>query len=166
MFRITLPRFKLTNVSFATQATSIEEIPIVCEFPDVFPEDLPGLPLKRNVEFAIELRPSTTLISQRPYKMPPNELAELKIQLKGLLDKGLIQPSTSEWGCSTLFVKKKDQSLRMCIDYRPLNAVTIKNKYPLPRIDFYLINCLRLRYFQRLILDQGTTRSEFAPKIF
>jgi len=67
--------------------------------------------------------------------MPPNELAELKNQLKELLDKGFIWPSSSEWGCLALFVKKKDQSLRMCVDYRPLNAVTIKNKYPLPRID-------------------------------
>jgi hypothetical protein len=80
------------------------------------------------VEFAIELKPGTIPMSRRPYKMPPNELVELKIQLKGLLDKGLIRPSTSEWGSSALFVKKKDQSLRMCIDYRPLNVVTIKNK--------------------------------------
>jgi hypothetical protein len=84
MFRITLPRFKLTNVSFATQATSIKEIPVVYEFPDVFREDLLGLPPKRDVEFAIELKRGTAPISRRPYKMPPNELAELKIQLKGL----------------------------------------------------------------------------------
>jgi hypothetical protein len=96
MFRITLPRFKLTNVSFATQATSMEEIPVVCEFPDVFLEDLPGLPPKRDVEFAIELKSGTAPISRRPYKMPPNELIKLKIQLKGQLDKGLIRPSTSE----------------------------------------------------------------------
>jgi hypothetical protein len=132
MFQTTLPCFKLTNVSFATQATSMEEIPIVCEFPDVFPEDLPGLLPKRDVEFAIELKLSTAPIYRRPYKMPQNELAELKIQLKGLLDKGLIRPSTSKWGSPALFVKKKDKSLRMCIDYHPLNAVTIKNKFPLP----------------------------------
>jgi hypothetical protein len=89
---------------------------------------LPVFPPKRDVEFAIELKPGTIPMSRRPYKMPPNELVELKIQLKGLLDKGLIRPSTSEWGSSALFVKKKDQSLRMCIDYRPLNVVTIKNK--------------------------------------
>ena len=67
--------------------------------------------------------------------MPPNELAELKVQLQGLLEKGLIRPCSSPWGCPTLFVKKKDKSLRMCVDYRLLNVVTIKNKYPLPRID-------------------------------
>jgi hypothetical protein len=89
-----------------------------------------------DVEFAIELIPRTPPISRRPYQMPPNELAELKKQLQDLLTKGLIHPSSSEWGCPALFVKKKkDNSLRMCVDYRPLNAVTIKNKYPLPRID-------------------------------
>jgi len=110
----------------------LPQIPVVCEFLDVFLEELPGLPPDREVEFAIELIPGTTPISRRPYQMLPNELAELKTQLKELLDKGFIRPSSSEWGCPTLFVKKKDQSLRMCVDYRPLNAVTIKNKYPLP----------------------------------
>jgi hypothetical protein len=108
---------------------------MVCEFPDVFPNDLPGLPPDRDVEFKIELIPGTTPISRRPYRMPPNELAELENQLGELLQKGLIRPSSSPWGCPAIFVKKKDQSLRMCVDYRPLNAVTIKNKYPLPRID-------------------------------
>ena len=112
----------------------LPQIPVVCEFPDVFLEELPGLPPDREVEFAIELIPGTAPISRRPYRMPPNELAELKNQLRELLDKGFIRPS-SEWGCPALFVKKKDQSLRMFVDYRPLNAVTIKNKYPLPRLD-------------------------------
>jgi hypothetical protein len=99
----------------------------------VFLEELPGLPLDRDVEFAIELIPGTAPISRRPYRMPPNELAKLKKQLQELLKKGLIHPSSSEWGCPALFVKKKkDNSLRMCVDYRPLNAMTIKNKYPLP----------------------------------
>jgi len=84
------------------------------------------------VEFTIELQPGTAPISRRPYQMPPNELAELKKQLQELLDKGYIRPSTSPWGCPALFVKKKDESLRLCVDYRLLNAVTIKNKYPLP----------------------------------
>ena len=79
------------------------------------------------MEFKIELVPGMAPISRRPYRMPPNELAELKIQLQKLLDKGLIQPSSSPWTCLALFVKKKDKSLRMCVDYRPLNAVTIKN---------------------------------------
>jgi hypothetical protein len=114
---------------------AITDIPVVCEYPDVFQDDLPGMPPDRDIEFIIELQPGTAPISKRPYRMPPNELAELKIQLHDLLDKGFIRPSISPWGCPALFVKKKDHSLRLCVDYRPLNAVTIKNKYPLPRID-------------------------------
>ena len=82
----------------------------------MFPEELPGLPLDRDVEFRIELVHSTAPISRRPYRMPPKELAELKIQLQELLDKGLIRPSSSPWGCPALFVKKKDKSLPMCVD--------------------------------------------------
>ena len=151
-------------------------IPLVCEFPDVFPDDLPGLPPDRDVEFKIELIPGTAPISRRPYRMPPNELVELKTQLNELLKKGLIRPSSSPWGCSAIFVKKKDQSLRMCVDYRPLNVVTIKNKYPLPRIDilfdqlskeiFCLISCLKPRYSPRLICDLGTIRSRFVLKMY
>jgi hypothetical protein len=113
----------------------VERIPVVCEYPDVFPDELPGMPPDREIEFAIELQPGTAPISKRPYRMPPAELAELKKQLQELLDKGFIRPSTSPWGCPALLVKKKEESLRLCVDYRPLNAVTIKNKYPLPRID-------------------------------
>ena len=113
----------------------LEGIPVVCEYSDVFPEELPGMPPDRDVEFVIELQPGTAPISRRPYRMTPSELAELKIQLQELQDKGFIRPSTSPWGCPALFVKKKDQGLRLCVDYRPLNVVTIKNKYPLPRID-------------------------------
>jgi hypothetical protein len=109
------------------QAKALADIPIVSEFPDVFPNDLPGLPPDRDVEFKIELLPSTAPISRRPYRMPPNELAELKVQLNELLKKGLIRPSSSPWGCPTIFVKKKDQLLWMCVVYRPLNAVTVKN---------------------------------------
>jgi hypothetical protein len=93
------------------------------------------MPPDRDVEFVNELQPGTAPISKRPYRMPPKELAELTTQLQELLDKGYIRPSSSRWGCPALFVKKKDGSLRLFVDYRPLNAVTIKNKYPLPRID-------------------------------
>jgi hypothetical protein len=96
----------------------IQDILIVCEFSDVFPEDLPGLPPERNVEFVIELKPGTAPISRRSYRMPPNELAELKTQLQDLLEKGFIQPSSSPWGCPAIFVKKKDQTLWMCMDYK------------------------------------------------
>jgi hypothetical protein len=118
-----------------TTAQNLEDIHVACEFPDVFPEDLPGMPSNWDVEFTTELQPSTAPISRRPYKMTPKELAELKVQLKKLLDKGYIRPSSSPWGCLALFVKKKDQSLSLCIDYRPLNAITVKNKYLLPYID-------------------------------
>jgi hypothetical protein len=100
-----------------TTAQNLEDIPVACEFPDVFPEDLSGMPLDRDVEFIIELQPGTSRISIRPYKMTPKELAELKVQLNELLNKGYIRPSSSPWGCPTLFVKKKDQSLRLCVDY-------------------------------------------------
>jgi hypothetical protein len=124
-----------TSALHHTVAQNLEGIPVSCNFLDIFLEDLPDMPLDRDVEFTIELQPSTTHISRRPYKMTLKELAELKVQLKELLDKGYIRLSSSPWGCPALFVKKKDQSLRLCVDYRPLNAVTIKNKYPLPRID-------------------------------
>ena len=108
---------------------------MVREYEDVFPEELPGLPPPREIEFSIELVPGTQPISIPPYRMAPAEMKELKNQLQELTDKGFIRPSTSPWGALVLFVKKKDGSLRMCIDYRQLNKATVKNKYPLPRID-------------------------------
>jgi hypothetical protein len=113
-------------------AQNLEDILLACEFPDVFLEDIPDMPPDWDMEFTIELQPGTAPISRRPHKMTPKELAELKIQLKELLDKGYIHPCSLPWGCPALFVKKKDQSLRLCVDYLPLNVVTIKNKYPLP----------------------------------
>jgi hypothetical protein len=144
----------------------IQDIPVVCEFPDVFPEDLPGLPLERDVEFVIELKPGTAPVSRRSYRMPPNELAELKTQLQDLLEKGFIRPSSSPWGCPTIFVKKKDQTLRMCMDYRPLNEVTVKNKYPLPRIDILFDQLTGARDFPRLTSGRVTIRSVSDPKIY
>ena len=112
----------------------LKDIPIVKEFPDVFLEELPGLPLDREIEFSIELLPGTGPISKASYRLAPAKLRELKL-LQDLLDKGFIRPSVSPWGAPVLFIKKKDGSLRLCIDYRELNKVTVKNKYPLPRID-------------------------------
>ena len=117
------------------EGTTIEDIQIVNEYPDVFPEELPSMPPERDIEFIIELLPRTAPIAKRPYRMGVNELAELKKQIRELLDKGYVQPSSSPWGAPILFVEKKDGTQRMCIDYRSLNEVTIKNKYPLPRID-------------------------------
>ena len=91
---------------------------MVCEYADVFSVDLPGMPPDRNIEFVIELQPGTAPISKRPYRMPPKELAELRIQLQELLDKGFIHPSASPWGCPALFVRKKYDSLRLCVDYQ------------------------------------------------
>ena len=108
---------------------------MVCEFPDVFPDDLPGMPPDREVEFSIELLPGTAPIAKRQYRMAPVEQEELKKNIDELLAKGYILPSSSPWASLVLFVEKKDGAKRMCVDYRALNAVTIKNKYPLPRID-------------------------------
>jgi hypothetical protein len=113
------------------------------------------MPPDRDIEFAIELQPETAPISKRPYRMPPAELAELKKQLQELLDKGFNRPSTSPWGCPALFVKKKDESLRLCVDYRPLNAVTIKNKYLLPRIDVLFDQLVGAKVFSKIDLRSG-----------
>ena len=113
----------------------MEDILIIKEFPDVFPDDISGLPPDREVEFTIDLIPGTEPISIPPYMMSLAELRELKAQLEELLSKGFIRPSTSPWGAPVLFVKKKDGSLWLCIDYRKLNRVTIRNQYPLLRID-------------------------------
>ena len=108
---------------------------VVCEYEDVFSKELPGLPPPRDVDFRIELHPGTSPISMTPHRMALIELQELKVQIQELLGKGFIRPSTSPWGAPVLFAKKKDETLRLCIDYRQLNRVTIKNRYPLPRID-------------------------------
>jgi hypothetical protein len=130
---------------------------------DVFPDELPGLPPDRDVEFVIELQPGTALVSKRSYRMPPKELAELKKQLQELLDKGYIHPSSSPWGCPALFVKKKDGSMRLCVDYRPLNAVTIKNKYLLPRIDVLFDQLAGAKVFSKSDLQSGYHQIKIRP---
>ncbi|KAM2294350.1 hypothetical protein ACFX1S_034260 [Malus domestica] len=153
---------------------SVEEVGVVRHYPDVFPDDLPGLPPNRDVEFSIDLLPGTDLISLTPYRMAPAELRELKIQLQELIDKGFIQPSTSPWGALVLFVRKKDGTLRLCIDYRQLIRVTIKNRYPLPRIDdlfdqlegacvFSKID-LRSGYYQLKIKDEDVPKTAFRTR--
>ncbi|GJT10115.1 putative reverse transcriptase domain-containing protein, partial [Tanacetum coccineum] len=113
----------------------LEDVPIVRDFPEVFPEDLSGLPPTRQVEFQIDLVPGAAPVARAPYRLAPSEMKELSEQLQELSDKGFIRPSSSPWGAPVLFVKKKDGSFRMCIDYRELNKLTMKNRYPLPRID-------------------------------
>jgi len=110
----------------------VSNVPIVREFPDVFPDELSGVPPEIEVEVTIDVLLGTSPIAQSPYRMAPAELAELNIQLQELLNKGFIRSSNSPWGAPMLFVKKKDGTLRLCIDYKQLNRVTIKNKYPLP----------------------------------
>jgi hypothetical protein len=149
--------------AYVTITSHLDEIPVVCEYPDVFPEELPGMPPDREVEFVIELQPGTAPISKRPYRMPPKELAELKKQLQELLDKGYIHPSSSPWGCPTVFVKKKDGSLRLRVDYKPLNAVTIKNKYPLPRIDVLFDQFTGAKVFSKIDLRSGYHQIKIRP---
>ncbi|GKG01462.1 hypothetical protein Tco_0306167 [Tanacetum coccineum] len=123
----------------ANEPTLID-IPIVCDFEDVFSDDLLGLPPQRQVEFRIDLIPGAAPVAKSPYRLAPSEMQELSEQLQELQDKGFIRPSHSPWGAPVLFVKKKDGSFRMCIDYRELKKLTIKNRYPLPRIDDCLTN--------------------------
>ena len=119
----------LTSLFFdEIESALIEFPPVICEYSDIFPKDLLGLPPVREIEFSIDLVPGTSSISIPPYRMAPVELKELKTQLEDLQSRGFIRPSTSPWGAPVLFAKKKDGSLRLCIDYRKLNHVTIKNK--------------------------------------
>ncbi|KAG7567925.1 Zinc finger CCHC-type superfamily [Arabidopsis thaliana x Arabidopsis arenosa] len=135
-------------------SAELKDIPIANEFSDVF-EAVSGLPPDRSDPFTIELEPGTTPISKAPYRMAPAEMAELKKQLEELLDKGFIRPSSSPWGAPVLFVKKKDGSFRLCIDYRGLNRVTVKNKYPLPRIDELLDQLRGAKWFSKIDLASG-----------
>ncbi|GJR11306.1 putative reverse transcriptase domain-containing protein [Tanacetum coccineum] len=113
----------------------LDDIRVVRDFPEVFPDDLSSLPPVREIEFCIDLIPSASPVVRSPYRLAPSEMLELLNQLKELQEKGFIRPSHSPWGAPVLFVKKKDGAMRMCIDYRELNKLTIKNRYPLPRID-------------------------------
>ena len=147
---------------------ALEIVPVVCDFPDVFPEELPGMPPDRAVEFVIGLEPGTTPISKRPYKMGQGELAELKKHLDEQERLGFIQPSTSPWGSPTIFVKKKDTTERLCVDYRGVNAKTIRNKYPLPRINDLFDQLAGAKVFSKLDLRSGyhqiKIRKEDIPK--
>jgi hypothetical protein len=153
----------LHSCTYAIIDIKVKDIPVVCEYPDVFPDNLPGMPPDRDIKFIIELQPGTAPISKRPYRMPPNELAELKIQLQDLLDKGFIRPSASPWGCPAPSVKKKDNSLRLCVDYRPLNGVTIKNNYPLPRIDILFDQLAGAKVFSKIDLRSGYHQIKIRP---
>ena len=138
---------------------------------DIFSDELPGLPPQRVVDFGIKLHPGTSPISMTPHRMALVGLQKLRVQLQELLDKGFIRPSTSPWGASVLFAKNKDKTLRLCIDYRQLNRVTIKNRYPLPRIDdlfdqlrgarVYSKVDLRIGYHQLRVRDTDIPKTAF-----
>ncbi|GJZ10323.1 putative reverse transcriptase domain-containing protein [Tanacetum coccineum] len=126
----------------------LEDVPVICDFPKVFLNELPVLPPSRQVEFRIDLVLGVAPVVRAPYRLAPSEMRELSAQLQELLEKGFIHPSSSPWGAPVLFVKKKDGSFRMCIDYRELNKLTVKNRYPLPRIDnlFNQLEAFRTQY--------------------
>jgi hypothetical protein len=136
-----------------TKAIALEDIRVVQDYPDVFLKELPGMPSDRDIEF--QLLPGTPPISKRPYRMPVNGLVELKKQIAELQSKGFIRPSSSPWGAPVLFVEKKDGTQRMCIDYRSLNEVTIKNKYLLPRIEDLFDQMKGASVFSKIDLRSG-----------
>ncbi|GJV16189.1 putative reverse transcriptase domain-containing protein [Tanacetum coccineum] len=146
----------------------LEDVPVVQEFPEVFPEDLPGIPPTRQVEFRIDLVPGATPVARAPYRLAPSEMKELAEQLQELTDKGFIRPSSSPWGAPVLFVKKKDGSFRMCIDYKELNKLTVKNRYPLPRIDDLFDQLQGSSIYSKIDLRSGyhqlRVREEDIPK--
>nr|GEV91807.1 putative reverse transcriptase domain, aspartic peptidase domain protein [Tanacetum cinerariifolium] len=147
--------FLATIHDTTSDVPSIHGQPIVSEFPDVLPDELPGIPPVREVEFNIELILGAEPISKAPYRMAPIELKELKDQLQELLERGFSRPSVSPWGAPVLFVKKKDGSIRLCIDYRELNKITIRNRYPLLRIDGLFDQLQGAMHFSKIDLRSG-----------
>ncbi|GJU03467.1 putative nucleotidyltransferase, ribonuclease H [Tanacetum coccineum] len=133
----------------------MEDVPVIHDFLEVFPEELLGLPPPRQVEFRIDLVPGAAPVARAPYRLAPSEMKELSVQLQELLEKGFIHPSSSPWGAPVLFVKKKDKSFRMCIDYRELNKLTVKNRYPLPRIDDLFDKLQGLSVYSKIDLRSG-----------
>ncbi|GKB14240.1 putative reverse transcriptase domain-containing protein [Tanacetum coccineum] len=151
-----------------SEGKRLEDIPIVRDFSEVFPEDLPGLPLTRQVEFQMDLIPGAAPVARAPYRLASPEIKELSKQLQELSDKGFIRPSSSPWGALVLFVKKKDGLFRMCIDYRELNKLTVKNRYPLPRIDDLFDQLQGSSVYSKIDLQSGyhqlRVREEDIPK--
>ncbi|GKA66094.1 putative reverse transcriptase domain-containing protein, partial [Tanacetum coccineum] len=143
------------KTEYKLEERRLEDVPIIREFPEVFLEDLPGLLPARQVEFQIDLVPGAAPIARAPYRLAPAEMQELSTQLQELSDRGFIRPSSSPWGAPVLFVKKKDGSFRMCIDYRELNKLTVKNRYPLPRIDDLFDQLQGSRVYSKIDLRSG-----------
>ncbi|GKA11087.1 putative reverse transcriptase domain-containing protein [Tanacetum coccineum] len=152
---IFLARVTKKETKDKSEEKRLEDVPTIRDFPEVFPEDLPGLPPTRQVEFQIDLVPGAAPVARAPYRLAPTELQELSTQLQELSDKGFIRPSSSPWGAPVLFVKKKDGSFCMCIDYRELNKLNVKNRYPLPRIDDLFDQLQGSRVYSKIDLRSG-----------
>nr|GFC68668.1 putative reverse transcriptase domain-containing protein [Tanacetum cinerariifolium] len=167
-FPVFLAHIITKEVEDKSKKKRLEDVPIVRNFPEVFPEDLLGLPQTRPVEFQIDLVHGAAPVARAPYQLAPSEMKELAEQLKELYDKGFIKPSSSPWGAPVLFVKKKDGSFRMCIDYRELNKLTVKNRYPLPRIDDLFDQLQGSSVYSKIDLRSGyhqlRVREEDIPK--
>ncbi|GJS76009.1 putative reverse transcriptase domain-containing protein [Tanacetum coccineum] len=167
-FPIFLAHVTAKEVKDKSEKKRLEDVPIVRDFLEVFPEDLSGLPPTRQVEFQIDLVPGAAPVARAPYRLAPSEMKELSEQLKELSDKGFIRPSSSPWGAPVLFVKKKDGSFRMCIDYRELNKLMVKNRYPLPRIDDLFDQLQGSSVYSKIDLRSGyhqlRVRKEDIPK--
>nr|GFB15237.1 putative reverse transcriptase domain-containing protein [Tanacetum cinerariifolium] len=169
-----LAQISATKEDDKPEGKQVKDIPIVQDFPEVFLENLPGLPPARPIEFQIDLIPGAAPVARAPYHLAPSEMKELSEQLQELFDKGFIRPSSSPWGAPVLFVKKKDGSFRMCIDYRELNKLTVKNRYPLPRIDdlfdqlqgssIYSKIDLRSGYHQLSVREQDILKMAFRTR--
>nr|GEX03569.1 hypothetical protein [Tanacetum cinerariifolium] len=174
-FPIFLAHITTKEIEDKSKKKQLEDVPIVQNFPEVFPEDLPGLPPTRPVEFQIDLVPGAAPVARAPNRLAPSEMKELAEQLKELTDKGFIRPSSSPWGAPVLFVKKKDGSFRMCINYQELNKLTVKNRYPLPRIDdlfdqlqrssVYSKIDLRLGYHQLRVQEEDVPKTTFRTRL-
>nr|GFB17670.1 transposon Ty3-G Gag-Pol polyprotein [Tanacetum cinerariifolium] len=167
-------RISATKEDDKSEGKQVKDVPIVQDFPEVFPENFPGLPPARPVEFQIDLIPGATPVARAPYRLAPSEMKELSEQLQELSKKGFIRPSSSPWGAPVLFVKKKDDSYRMCINYMELNKLTLKNRYPLPRIDdlfdqlqgssIYSKIDLRSGYHQLRVREQDILKMAFRAR--
>nr|GEY90604.1 putative reverse transcriptase domain-containing protein [Tanacetum cinerariifolium] len=148
------------------QEKRIEDVPVIRDFPEVFPDDLLGLPPPRQVEFRIDLAPGAAPVACAPYRLAPSEMKELAKQLQDLSEKGFIRPSSSQWGAPVLFVKKKDESFRMCIDYRELNKLTVKTATCSQESTIYSINFKVPAYIRRLTYERVITNSVLGTKTF
>nr|GEU72116.1 putative reverse transcriptase domain-containing protein [Tanacetum cinerariifolium] len=172
--QIFLAQISAKNEEDKSEGRQLKDVPIVQDFPEVFPEDFPGLPPARPVEFQIDLIPGAAPVARAPYRLALSEMKELSEQLQELFDKGFIRPSSSPWGAPVLFVKKKDGSFRMCIDYWELNKLTVKNHYPLPQIDdsfdqlqgssIYSKIDLRSGYHQLRLREQDIPKTAFRTR--